>query len=172
MLNLKEHTLTLFLTVTTGITIFIFTLTNSHVPIPVFDFDDILFEHQTSQGHIVVSTNPYNELILAFTGRNIGNMAYLGSTTTSIDSDFTHLMLPATADIPFTTHAVVSTNSNLHEILVIESGTSIAHHAQGKEATDPDTTVFMVASTDLTGSEALIIGLTSNHEIILEIEIP
>lgn len=145
---------------------------NAHVPIPVFDFEDILFEHQTIQGHLMISVNPYGELILAFAGRNIGNMEYLGSTTAMMDSDMTHLVLLATESIPFTTHAVVSTNPDLQEMIVIEAGAPIAHQASAKKTAWEDTTVFMVSSTDLTGQEALILGLTSNHEIILEIEIP
>lgn len=142
------------------------------MPIPVFDFDDILFEHQTTHGNLIISTNPYDELTLAFASRNIVNMAYEGSTTAVQDSDTTYLTLPATDTIPFTTHTVVSTDANLHEIIVIEAGSPIAHQAHAKKTARDDTTVFMVSSADLIGSDALIIGLTSNNEIILEIEIP
>lgn len=169
---MKEHFLILFLAITTCITIFIFNLTHSHQSIPVFDVNDILFEHQTVHGNLIVSTNLYNELILAFTSRNIGDMAYEGSTTAMIESDMTYLTLPATDTIPFTTHTVVSTDPNLHEIIVIEAGSQIAYHANAKKTVKDDTTVFMVSSADLIGSETLIIGLTSNNEIILEIEIP
>lgn len=169
---MKEHLLILFLAITTCFTIYIFTLTHSHEPIPVFDIDDILFEHQTTHGNLIISTNPYDELTLAFAHRNIGNLSYSGSTSAVIEADMTYLTLPATDTIPFTTHTVVSTDPNLHEIIVIEAGSQIAYHANAKKAARDDTTVFMVSSADLTGSEAIIIGLTSNNEIILEIEIP
>lgn len=162
----------LFLAITTSITIFIFILTHSHEEVSVFDFDDILFEHQTIHGNIIVSTNPYDELTLAFAGRNIGGMAYLGSTTAVIDSNMTHLTLPATDTIPFTTHTVISTDPNLHEIIVIEADAPIAHQAHAKKTACGSAAVFMASSADLIGNEALIIGLTSNNEIILEIEIP
>jgi len=170
--NLKEHFLILFLVITTSITIFIFTLTNSHVPIPVFNANDILFEHHTIHGNIIVSTNPYDELILAFAGHNIGSMEYLGSVATVIDSDMIHLVLPATDTIPFTTHTIVSTNPDLHEIIVMRTNTSIAHQAHAKKTACDETAVFMVSSTDLTDGGVLIIGLAANNEIILEIEIP
>lgn len=162
----------LFLAITTSITIFTFTLIHSHEPIPVFDINDILFEHQTIHGNLIISTDPYDELTLAFASRKLGNLAYSGSTTAVIDSDITYLTLPATDTIPFTTHTVVSTDSNLYQVIVIETGSPIAYHANAKKTARDDTTVFMVSSADLTGSEAFIIGLTVNNEIILEIEIP
>ena len=170
--NLKERFLILFLAITTSISIFIFILTHSHEPIPVFDFDDILFEHQTIHGHLIISTNLYDELILAFAGHNMGSMTQLGHTTAVIDSDITHLVLPATDMIPFTTYAVVSTDPTLHELIVMEAGAPIAHQAHAKKTVCESATVFMVSSADLTGREAFIVGLTSNNETILEIEIP
>jgi len=175
---MKEHFLTLFLALTTGITIFIFTLINSHQDLPVFDFDDILFEHQTMHGNIVVASNAYDEFVLSFSTRGIGGMAYAGSSYGITHDDISFMTLPANANIPFTTHAVVSSNPNLHEIIVMESGSRIAHRAHAKKTTCEqsigcsNTAVFLVSSVDLTGNDALIVGLDSNGTIIVEIEIP
>jgi len=171
---MKEIFLILLLTITTGATIFIFTLTNTHQTISVFDTDDILFEHQTLHGNIVVTSNTYDELSLAFLARNITGMSYAGSAyaSASAQNDIHFMSLPANNNIPFTTHAVVSTNPNLHEIIVMESDSSIAHQALAKKTTCADTAVFMVSSVDLTGTDVFIIGLDSNGTILVEIEIP
>ena len=169
---MKEHILIIFLTLTTCISIFIFTLVQTHEPMPVFDSEDILFEHQTIHGDIVISTNLYEELVLSFIHRNIGRTENLGHTTAVVDSEATHLILRATDTIPYTTHALVSSNPDLYKMIVIEAGTSIAHQAHRKKTTCDNTAVFMVSSIDLTGNEALIIGLSSDNEIILEIETP
>ena len=169
---MKEHFLTLFLTITTGLTLFIFTRTNTHQAVPVFNFDDILFEHQTNQGNIVVRTNAYDELVLSFLNRRIGGMTYAGSSYGTHHDDTAFMTLPASADIPFTTHAVVSTNPDLHEVIVMESGSTIAHQARAKKTTSTETAVFLVSSMDLRGHETFIIGLDTNGTIIVEIEIP
>ena len=168
---MKECFLTLFLMMTTGITIFIFTLINSHQAVPVFNFDDILFEHQTMHGNIVVSSNAYDEFVLSFLNRGIGGPVYAGSSYATVYDDTSFITLPANTDIPFTTHAVVSSNPDLHQIIVTESGSRIAHHAHAKETTCENSAVFMVSSVDLTGNDALVVGLDSDNAIILEIEI-
>ena len=153
-------------------TIFIFTLVNTSYAIPVFDFDDILFEHQTMHGNIVVTSNVYNQFSLAFLNRSINGMTYAGSTYATNQDDIFFMTLPANANIPFTTHAVVSSHPDLHEIIVMESGLSIAHQAQAKKTTCMYTSVFMVSSADLTGNDVLILGLDSDGMILVEIEIP
>jgi len=169
---MKEYLLTILLTITTGVTLFIFTLTNNHQTIPVFDTTDILFEHQTIHGNIVITSNIYDELSLAFLTRNISGMTYAGSSHARTLSDISFMTLPANSDIPFTTHAVASSNPNLHEIIVIESNSKIAHQAQAKKTTCEQTAVFVVSSVDLTGKDTIIIGLASDGTILVEIEIP
>ena len=169
---MKEHFLTLFLAITTGVTILIFTLTNAYRTTPVFDFNDILFEHQTIHGNIVITSNVYDELALSFLNRGIGGITYAGSSYPITLNDTSFITLPANADIPFTTHAVVSSNPNLHEVIVMESESKIAHVAHAKKTTCVNTAVFLVSSVDLTGSDALIVGLNSKGDILVEIEIP
>jgi len=175
---MKEHFLTLFLALTTGITIFIFTLINSHQALPVFDFDDILFEHQTRHGNIVVASNAYDEFVLSFLTRGIGGITYAGSSYEITHDDIAFMTLPANTSIPFTTHAVVSLNPNLYEIIVMESGSRIAHRAHAKRTTCEQsidcskTAVFLVSSVDLTGNNVLVVGLDRDGTIIVEIEIP
>ena len=169
---MKEYFLTLFLAITTGATILIFTLTNTHQAAPVFDFEDILFEHQTIHGHIVVTSNVYDELALSFLNRGIGGMTYAGSAYAVTLYDTSFITLPANADIPFTTHAVVSPNPNLLEVIVVESEALIAHRAHAKKTTCANTAVFLVSSIDLTGNNTLIIGLDQEGNILVEIEIP
>ena len=156
----------------TCVSVFIFFLVDSHEPVFVFDTGDILFENRTIHGNLTVSMSPYDELILAFARRNIGRMAHLGHTVAPVDSDITHLTLPATDTIPFTTHALISTDPTLHEMIVIEANAPIAHQSHAKKTVCERATVFMVSSADLTGREAFIIGLNANSEVILEIEIP
>ena len=169
---MKENLLIILLAITTGAAIFIFTLTNTHEAISVFDTEDILFEHQTLHGNIIVASNTYDELSLAFLTRNITGLSYAGSAYATSQNDIYYMSLPANANIPFTTHAVVSTNPNLHEIIVIESGSEIAHQAHAKKTTCTDTAVFMVSSVDLTGDDVFIIGLDLDGAILVEIEIP
>jgi len=175
---MKEYSLTLFLAVTTGISIFIFLLTNPHQTFPVFDFGDILFEHQTMHGHIVVRSNAYDEFALSFLNRGIGGLTYAGSSYGITHDDTSFITLPANADIPFTTYAVVSLNPNLHEIIVMESGSRIAYQAHRKKTACEQptvcstTAVFMVSSIDLTGNDVLIVGLNQDGTIIVEIENP
>lgn len=169
---MKERFLTLFLAITTGITLFIFTLTNTHQDAPVFDFDDILFEHQTVHGNIVVTSNAYDEFFLSFLNRGISGTTYAGSSYATTQDDISFMTLRANADIPFTTYAVVSLDPNLHEIIVTEAGSRIAHQAHAKKTTCEHTAVFLVASVDLTGNDVLIVGLDSDGTIIVEIEIP
>ena len=168
---MTEHFLTLFLTITTGITIFIFTLINSHQAISVFDFDDILFEHQTMHGNIVVTMDAYDEFVLSFLNRSIGGNIYAGSSYAALYDDTSFITLPARANIPFTTHAVVSSNPNLHEIMVIESGSRVAHHARAKMTTCENLAVFLVSSADLIGNDVLIIGLDSIGTVLMEVEV-
>ena len=169
---MKDHFLTLLLTLTTGATIFIFTLTNSHQAIPVFDDDDILFEHQTIHGNIVISSNTYDELSLSFLTRDFYGMKQAGVVLATPKDDTFFMTLPANDDIPFTTHAVVSLNPDLQEIIVMESGSKIAHQAQAKKTTCETAAVFIVSSADLTGENVLIVGLDEKGTILLEIETP
>ena len=168
---MKEYVLTLFLAVTTGITLFIFTLTRPQI-VPVFDVDDILFEHQSMHGHIIVRSNAYDEVALSFLNRGIGGMTYAGSSYATTYDEASFMTLPATAHIPFTTHALMSTHPHLHEIIVVEAGSTIAHHAYAKKTTCEQTSVFLVASSDLVGSDVLIMGLDAHGRVIVEIEIP
>jgi len=173
---MKEHLLTIFLAFTTGITLFIFSFISSRSTLPVFDFDDLLFEHQTIHGNIVITSNPYGEFTLSFLNRDIGGLRHAGSAYEErFDSDISFLNLPANADIPFTIHAVVSSNPDLHEVIIMESGSQIAHGTHAKKTTCEHcspTAVFMVASSDLTGEDVLILGLNQQGEILVEIEIP
>ncbi|MCL2559241.1 MAG: hypothetical protein FWE07_02030 [Turicibacter sp.] len=170
--NLQERFLLLFMTVTTSITIFIFAIINSHQEIPVFDVNDVLFEHQTSHGNIVISATPYNEFTLAFTDRNITGMVYASSTTTHFNSDTVYLTLPQTEDIPFSTYAIITANPALQEVILIENHSLIAHQARAKKTAHEEVSVFLIASSDLVGTDALIIGLNEHHHVIFEIQIP
>jgi len=169
---MKDHFLTLLLTITTGATIFIFTITNNHQTIAVFDDDDILFEHQTIHGNIVISSNTYDELSLSFLTRDFSGMKQAGVSLATPEDDIFFMSLPANDDIPFTTHAVVSLNPDLQEIIVMESGSKIAHQAQAKKTTCETAAVFIVSSADLTGDDVLIIGLDKEGAILVEIETP
>ena len=169
---MKEYFLTIFLAITTGVTILIFSLTNAHQAAPVFDFNDILFEHQTIHGNIVVTSNVYDELALSFLKRGISGMTYVESAYATALYDTSFITLPANANIPFTTHAVVSPNPNLHEVIVMESGSKIAHRAHAKKTTCDNTAVFLVSSVDLTGNDVLIVGLDKEGNTLVEFEIP
>lgn len=169
---MKERFLTLFLAITTGITLFIFTRTHAHQDMPVFDFNDILFEHPTVHGRIVVTANAYEDFSLSFLNRGIGGTTYAGSAYATTQDDISFMTLPANGNIPFTTYAVVSRDPNLHEVIVTESGSRIAHQARAKKTTCEDTAVFLVASVDLTGQDVLVIGLDADGTIIVEIEMP
>jgi len=169
---MKDHFLTLLLAITTGATIFIFTLTNTHQTVPVFDDDDILFEHHTIHGNIVVSSNIYDELSLSFLTRDISGLRQAGITLATPYDDTFFMSLPANDEIPFTTYAVVSANPNLQEIIVMESGSKIAYQAQAKKTTCETAAIFVVSSADLTGDDVLIVGLDAKGTILVEIEIP
>jgi len=183
---MKEHFLTLFLAVTTIMTLLIFNWTRSAGAIPVFNADEILFEHQTTQGNILITSDPYDELTLSFLRRNINGFTQAGSaypSNTTLD-EVVFLSLPATDTIPFTIHALVSTHPELHQIIVTESGSQIAHGTHQKKTTCKQSTdckqsvdcleiaAFLVASPDLTGEDGLILGLDQTGAILLEIEIP
>ena len=177
---MKEHFLTLFLAVTTALTLLIFHATGRAYSIPVFNADEILFEHQTIHGNILITSNAYDELTLSFLTRNINGFTQVGYTyaTDTALAEVAFLSLQATEDIPFTIHALVSTHPDLQQIFVTESGSQIAHVSNGmhdlneKKTTHANTTVFLVASADLTGTDVLILGLDAAGAILVEIEIP
>lgn len=174
---MKEHFLTLFLAVTTTLTLLVFHFTGQAYSTPVFNADEILFEHQTVHGNIVLTSNAYDEISLSFLTRNINGFTQVEATyavETPLDEVF-FLSLPSSADIPFTIYAVVSNHPELHQIIVTESNTQIAHSAHQKTTTCEhpncsNTAVFLVASTDLTGADVLILGLDSAGAILVEIE--
>ena len=169
---MKEHLLTLFLAITTGITVFIFITINTQQAMPVFSMDEILFEHHTSQGNIIVRQNAYDEFALSFVGRGLTGTNYAGSSYATIHGDVQLLTLVADNGIPFTTHAVVSTNPELHQIIIMEAGLWVAHRAHTKRTTCERVAVFLVSSVDLTGNNVLIVGLDATGTVIVEIEIP
>ncbi|MCL1991152.1 MAG: hypothetical protein FWG67_09720 [Defluviitaleaceae bacterium] len=171
---MKEHLLTLFLAFTTGITLFISSWIHASIAVPVFDANDLLFEHQTTRGHLVITFNAYDDFTLSFLNRNINGFSQVGTAygQPTAHESISLISLPADHHVPFTTHVLLSTHPKLHHMIVIESGSQIAHGAHGKETTRTDTTAFMVASTDLTGEDVLILGLDQQGAILVEIEIP
>lgn len=169
---MKEHLLTGFLALTTGITILIFSMINGQPVVPTFGQDAILFEHQTTQGQIVVRQNTYDQFALSFLTRSIAGQNYAGSSYSNTRDTTQLLTLVASSEIPFTTHAVVSSNSDLHQIIIMEAGFPIAHQAHAKRTTCADTTVFLVSSVDLTGKDVMVFGFDINGELIVEIAIP
>ena len=170
---MKEHLLTLILAITTAITLLILNWEHAEA-IPTFNATEILFEHQTTQGSILITANPYDELTLSFLRRTITGFSQAGSTyaTTTTLANTVFLSLPATKTIPFTTHALLSTHPELHEIIVTEQTFPIAHSTHQKKTTCGQFAVFLVASPDLTGEEVLILGLDQDGAILVEIEIP
>jgi len=172
---MKEHLLTLFLAVTTAITLFIFHNIGRAESIPVFNANEILFEHPTIHGNITITSNAYDELTLSFLTRNVTGFEQVGYThaiNTALEDTY-FLSLPATEDIPFTIHALVSSHPELHQIIVTESNSRIAHGTHAKKTTcEAFTAVFLVASSDLTGENVFILGLDQADAILLEIEIP
>ena len=169
---MKEHLLTLFLAVTTGVTMFVFTIVNRPITIPVFGLDTVLFEHQTIHGHLVITSSAYDDFQLSFLTQGVGGQRYLGSTFASTLDETHFVSLVAGHDIPFTTHAVISTNPLLHEIIVVERGFRIAHRAHAKKTTCADTSVFVVSSFDLTGEDVLIIGLDVQGDVVVDMALP
>lgn len=169
---MKEHFLTLFLAVTTGLTIFIFVLINQPRAVTVFSFDDLLFEHQTSHGNLVIDQQATGDLRLAFLTRGINGQSYAGSVYEIEPGDTTLLTLAANENIPFTTHALVSSNREISEVLVIEHGFPIAHRAHGKTTLSDEKVVFMVSSVDLTGRDALIVGIDESGATVVEFSLP
>ena len=169
---MKEHLLTLFLAITTGITILVFTVVNAPQAVTAFSQDEILFEHPTAQGNIVVHQNAYDEFALSFINRGMMGKSYAGSSyATSLDD--THLLtLTAGPGIPFTSHAVVSSNPELHQVIIMESGFQIAHGSHAKRTSNEDLAVFLVSSVDLTGNDVLVVGFDVDGAIIWEIAIP
>jgi len=168
---MKEHLLTLFLAVTTVTTMLAFNWTRTEA-ILVFNPEEILFEHHTVQGKIMITTNPYEELTLSFLNHTFNGFILVDSAyatdTTLTNTAF--LSLPATENIPFTIYAITSANPELHQIIVTESGLPIAHGMRQKKTTCPDTHVFLVTSSDLIGKDALILGLDQAGAILVEIE--
>jgi len=170
---MKEHFLTLFLAITTGITILIVTLVNAYPAVAVFDFSDILFNHQTAHGNLVVTASAYDELMLSFLTHNLGGSVKMGSAYASPYNEKTALaILPANQDIPLTTYAIITTEPALQQVIVLEAGFKIAHHARAKRTTDEALAVLMISSVDLTGHDSLIIGLDADDAVLFEIEIP
>jgi len=169
---LKEHLLTLFLVGSTALTILVFAHLNQLETLPVFDTNDLLFEHQVTRGSFVLTSDPYRTLTLAFLNRDIAGFSYVGSTYTIRTDEISHLFLESNENIPFTTHVIVSRNPDLQEVLVMESGTSIAHHARAKKTACDETAVFVISSSDLSNEDFLVIGLNSAGEIIWEVDTP
>jgi len=169
---MKEHLLMLFLAITTGITMFIFTTIHTQPTMPVFSQDEILFEHPTAQGNIIVRQNAYDEIALSFVGRGMAGLSYAGSSYATTHNDVHFSTLVAGGIIPFTTHAIVSSNPALHQVIVIESGFPIAHGTHAKRTTNEDVAVFLVSSVDLTGKNVLVVGFDPEGTILFEFEVP
>lgn len=168
---MKEHLLTLFLAITTGITMFVFTIIHTQQATPVFSQDEILFEHPTAQGNILVRQNAYDEFALSFLTRGITGKNYAGSSYSTGNHETHLLTLVAGSGIPFTSHAVVSSNPDLHQIIIMESGFPIAHGTHAKRSTCELTQVFLVSSVDLTGIDVTVVGFDINGEVIWEFEV-
>lgn len=171
---MKEHLLTLFLTVTTALTLTIFSMISTHGSIPVFDANEILFKHQTIHGNFVITADAYDNYTLSFINRGIINSNKMGNfygVATAVD-DIYFLSLTSSNITPFMTYALVSQNSDLYEVVVFAKASQIAHATHAKKTTCDQTAVFMVSSVDLVGKNVLILGLDQAGTIVLEIEIP
>ena len=166
---LKEHVLTLLAGLATLATIITFTMISRPIAETVFDGGTILFEHRVQNGKVAIAQNYDNQLSLAYFNRNTSRFDYKDSHRQLVKTDVTHLVLPSSEDVPFTTHAIVSTAPDIHEIIVIETGFPIAHHAFAKETLIETTSVFMVASSDFNGEDFLVVGLDINGDVLFEI---
>ena len=125
----------------------------------------LIYEHQTNKGNFLLFESG-GAHSLAFLSRSLNRVQYEYRT-----AEDTHVVLPKSESVPFTVYAGVSEDDRLHEVIVIETGFPIAHSSHMKPSLiDDETSVWMVASSDLTGADFLIIGLSDTGEVLFEIE--
>ena len=75
-----------------------------------------------------------------------------------------------TEDVPYTIYAGITTDENLHEVLITEPSFSIAHSAKIIESDIEGTYIWMAYSPDFTGESFSLIGLSETGDIIGDIE--
>jgi len=126
----------------------------------------IMFEHQTNKGNFLLFESGDMRSLTFFT-RGLGGVQYVYSS--SVES---YVVMQKSELIPFTVYVGVSEDENLHEVIVIEAGFPIAHssHMMPSIASDDNTLVWMVASSDLAGEEFFIVGLSESGEVLFEFE--
>jgi len=168
---MKEHLLTVFLAITTAITIFTVAWIERPRDIAVFDFYDIVFEQQTMHGNLMITSDAYNELTLSFLNRKIAGQEITATAYATGNDAISFMALISNENVPFTTFALVSRDSSIHEMIVVETGFPIAHQTLAKTDATEGQDVFMVSSSDFTGGDVLIFGLDEDGNIIVEIEI-
>ena len=168
MIHIKSHFTTLYLCMTISCSLLILLLINRHESLPVTGIENLLFEHQTTQGNIILARNLYDELTLAFLARNIGGLEKTAYQIRQEEETFTHLTL-ASDDVPFVVHAIVMHDPQVHEILLISEHLPIAHRALAQTLYIEDAHLFLFASSDIS-EQVLLIGLDTEGHVVFEYE--
>lgn len=169
---MKEHLLTLFLALTTALTIIAFSTISNNRSVLVTKTDDLLFLHQTVHGNFAINKNLNGEIYLSLTQRGFNGFNETTRSYGLVRNDTTFLMLTPDEKNSLATFAVISQNDELHEIIVFYDNSPIAHHAHAKKTTCDTLAVFLIATQEITSNDVLILGLNIEGEIIFEIQNP
>lgn len=141
------------------------------------DSIEVLYEKKTEEGSILLyQTIGTDSLSIAYIDRNFSgyefmdyNIAYEISTLEA-KAGLSYVSLQKTDEVPYTIYAGMTTNENLHEVLITEPSFSIAHSAKIMESDVEGTYIWIAYSPDFTGETFSLIGLSETGEIIGDIE--
>ena len=141
------------------------------------DSIEILYEKKTEDGSILLyRTIGTDSLSIAYVNRNFSgyefmdyNIAYEISNLEA-QAGLSYVSLQKTEDVPYTIYAGITTDENLHEVLITEPSFSIAHSAKIIESDIEGTYIWMAYSPDFTGENFSLIGLSETGDIIGDIE--
>lgn len=138
---------------------------------------EILYEKKTEDGSILLyQTIGTDSLSLAYIDRNFSGYEFMDyNISYDISSleetaGISYVSLAQNENVPYTIYAGMTTNEDLHEVLVTEPTFSIAHSAKIIESNVEGTYIWIAYSPDFTGDIFSLIGLSETGDIIGDIE--
>ena len=141
------------------------------------DSIEILYEKKTDDGSFLLyRTIETDSLSVAYIKRDFSGYEFvdynISYDISSLEQQagLSYVTLPQTDDVPYTIYAGITTDDQLHEVLVTEPTFNIAHSAKVIESNIKDNYIWVAYSPDFTGESFSLIGLSETGEIIGDIE--
>lgn len=141
------------------------------------DSIEVLYEKKTEGGSFLLyRTIGTDSLSIAYINRDFSGYEFVDYNITydisSLEQQagISYVTLPQSEKVPYTIYAGMTTNDQLHEVLVTEPTFNIAHSAKIIESEIEGTYIWVTYSPDFTGESFSLIGLSETGEIIGDIE--